>query len=219
MTNEIQGQRQGWSVAQVYALAGICLIIGVALGYLFRGSQSAPAQPNNVAQAASATGASTTGTPQMPSLDDLKRMADKQAEPLTLKLKDDPKNPDLLKQVAKIYEAAHQFKEAASYYARALDVNPKDVPARTEMASCLYYGGDIDGALAQLQQALKVDPRDANSLFNLGMIKWQAKQDATGALAAWQELLKSNPKLSADRKAQVQKLIADAQKSRLAPGQ
>ncbi len=155
----------------------------------------------------------------MPSLDDLKRMADKQAEPLTLKLKDDPKNPDLLKQVAKIYEATHQFKEAASYYARALDVNPKDVPARTEMASCLYYGGDIDGALAQLQQALKVDPRDANSLFNLGMIKWQAKQDATGALAAWQELLKSNPKLSADRKAQVQKLIADAQKSRLAPGQ
>jgi len=30
-------------------------------------------------------------------------------------------------------------------------------------------------------------------------------------VAAWQQLLKSNPKLSAERKAQVQKLMADAQ--------
>jgi cytochrome c-type biogenesis protein CcmH/NrfG len=43
------------------------------------------------------------------------------------------------------------------------------------------------------------------------MIKWQGKQDGKGALAAWQELLKSNPQLSADRKATVQKLMTDAQ--------
>ena len=43
------------------------------------------------------------------------------------------------------------------------------------------------------------------------MIKWQGKQDSKGALAAWQELLKSNPQLSPDRKAQVEKLMADAQ--------
>jgi len=30
-------------------------------------------------------------------------------------------------------------------------------------------------------------------------------------VAAWQQLLKSNPQLSADRKATVQKLMADAQ--------
>jgi cytochrome c-type biogenesis protein CcmH/NrfG len=44
------------------------------------------------------------------------------------------------------------------------------------------------------------------------MIKWQAKQDSQGALDAWRELLKSNPQLSADRKATVQKLMADVQK-------
>jgi cytochrome c-type biogenesis protein CcmH/NrfG len=43
------------------------------------------------------------------------------------------------------------------------------------------------------------------------MIKWQGKQDGKGALVAWRELLKSNPQLSADRKAAVQKLIADVQ--------
>jgi len=81
------------------------------------------------------------------------------------------------------------------------------------MASCLYYNGDVDGAISQLQQSLRVDPKDANSLFNLGMIRWQGKQDSKGAVAAWQQLLKSNPQLSAERKATVQKLMADVQMS------
>jgi cytochrome c-type biogenesis protein CcmH/NrfG len=79
------------------------------------------------------------------------------------------------------------------------------------MASCLYYGGDVDGAISQLQQSLRYDPKDANSLFNLGMVKWQGKKDSKGALAAWQLLLKSNPQLSADRKATVEKLMGDIQ--------
>ena len=79
------------------------------------------------------------------------------------------------------------------------------------MASCLYYDGDVDGAITQLQQSLQDSPKDANSLFNLGMIKWRGKKDSKGAVAAWQQLLKLNPQLSPDRKAQVQKLMADAQ--------
>jgi cytochrome c-type biogenesis protein CcmH/NrfG len=141
----------------------------------------------------------------------MKQMADKKAAPLLEKLKGDPNNSDLLIQVGNIYKSTHQFKDAAGYYDKALQVDPKNVAIRTEMASCLYYNGDVDGAISQLQQSLHYDPKDANSLFNLGMIKWRGKQDDKGALAAWQQLLKSNPQLSADRKAAVQKLIADVQ--------
>jgi cytochrome c-type biogenesis protein CcmH/NrfG len=77
------------------------------------------------------------------------------------------------------------------------------------MASCLYYQGDVDGAISQLQQALRYDPKDANSLFNLGMIKLQGKKDTKGALAAWQLLLNTNPQLDAGRKNRVQQLIAN----------
>ncbi|MGC1160481.1 MAG: tetratricopeptide repeat protein [Candidatus Sulfotelmatobacter sp.] len=115
----------------------------------------------------------------------------------------------MLNQAGNTYEAAHQFKEAVGYFDKALQVDPKNVAIRTEMASCMYYNGDVDGAISQLQQGLHYDPKGANSLFNLGMITWQAKKDGKGALAAWQELLKSNPQLSADRKATVQKLMAD----------
>ena len=40
------------------------------------------------------------------------------------------------------------------------------------------------------------------------MIKLNGKKDGKGALAAWQRLLKSNPQLSEERKATVQKLMA-----------
>lgn len=148
----------------------------------------------------------------MPSLEDMKRMADKKAEPLLAKLKNDPRNADLLNQVGLIYKSTHQFKEAADYYQKALDADPKNVAARTDLASCLFYQGDADGAIQQLQQSLNYDPKDANSLFNLGMIRLQGKNDPNGAVNAWQQLLKSNPKLASDKKTEVEKLIADARK-------
>ena len=206
MANDVEG---GWTPAQVYAMAGICLFIGVVLGYLFRGSESHTAQTQAVSQAASAASPASAPAPQMPSLEGMKHMADKQAEPLLAKLQADPKNADVLKQVAKIYESAHQFKDAATYYGKALEVDPKDVPTRTQMASCLFYTGDVDGSLAQLEQALKIDPKDVNSQFNLGWIRMQGKNDAKGALAAWTQLLKTNPQLEPAKKAQLEKLIAD----------
>ena len=217
MANEPTTQPTGgssWQALQVYALAVICLGVGLAIGYLFRGSQSPapPAQPSASAPAnaqPSAPAGAMGG--HMPSLEQMKQMADKKAAPLLEKLKSDPKNSDLLSQVGNIYKSTHQFKEALGYYNKAVEVDPKNVAIRTELASCLYYNGDVDGAISQLQQALRYDPKDANSLFNLGMIKWQGKQDSKGAVAAWQQLLKSNPQLSAERKATVQKLMADAQ--------
>ena len=148
----------------------------------------------------------------MPSLDQMKHMADKKAEPLLAKLNDNPKDVDALKQVAGIYEATHQFKDAAGYFGKILEVNPKDTAIRVEMASCLYYDGDVDGALTQLQRAVQDNPGDANSLFNLGLIRLRGKNDMKGARQAWQQLLKSNPKLAPDKKAQVEKLVAELNK-------
>jgi cytochrome c-type biogenesis protein CcmH/NrfG len=149
----------------------------------------------------------------MPTLDQMKHMADKQAAPLLAKLKDDPNNPALLGQIAKVYETTHQFQEAAVYLGKAVQADPKNVATRTELASCLYYGGDIDGAISQLQQVLQLKPNDANSLFNLGLIRWKGKNDSKGALVAWQQLLSSNPTLDSKKKAQVQKLMAAAQQA------
>ena len=196
-----------WRATQVYTMAAVCLVVGLAIGYLFRGSQpQAAASPS---PSAAVKSGAPGGMQQMPSLEQMKHMADTKAQPLFEKLKTDPNNSDLLFQVGNIYKATHQFKEAIEYYQKASQNDPKNMAIRTELASCKYYTGDVEGAITELQQSLKLNPKDANSLFNLGMIKWQGKQDASGALAAWQQLLKSNPELSPERKAAVEKLIAE----------
>jgi cytochrome c-type biogenesis protein CcmH/NrfG len=196
-----------WRPRVVYAMATVCLLLGLAIGYLLRGSESQPAVASSATQPHPQGAAS--GSMQMPSWEQMKTMADKQVDPLLAQLKSDPMNKDLLLQVAYFYKSAHQFKDAAAYFDRALQVDPKNTVAQTEMASCLYYDGDIDRAIAALEAALKLKPHDANSLFNLGMIRWKGKQDATGAIAAWKELLKTNPKL--EKKPIVERMIAEAQ--------
>ena len=204
-----------WTATQTYAMAAICLVIGVVVGYLVRGSANAavPAAPAAAEVQPAATAPQPGPMPQAtPSLDDMKRMADKQAEPLLAKLKTDPTNVDLLNKTALTYKAAHQFKEAIVYFQKALDVDPKNVPIRTDMASCMYYTGDVDGALAQLDKSLTYDPKHAGTLMNIGIIKWRAKNDVNGAISAWQTLLKLNPNFP--QKDVIQHLITEARQQK-----
>jgi cytochrome c-type biogenesis protein CcmH/NrfG len=205
--SETDNTGSAWRPEVVYGMAFVCLILGVLVGYLVRGSASSPivsteSAGRNVASAAS-------GAPQpTPTLDQVKQLAERQVRPVLDELKKDPENENLLIRAAYLYKSTHQFSEAASYFAKALAIDPKNVSARTEMASCLYYGGDVDGALAQLNQSLRYDPKDVNSLFNLGMIQWKGKNDAASAIATWQELLRRHPDL--DRRITVEQMIAEA---------
>jgi len=205
---------QSLQAKQVYFMAAICLAFGLGIGYVSRGFESpASAATANVRAVSPAQTTAHAGGAHMPghtpSLDEMRRLADHEAAPLLAKLKSTPKDSALLMQVGAIYHTTHQFKEAAAWYDRAVQADPKNVALRNKLASSLYRAGDVDGAIAQLNQALTYDSKDANSLFNLGMIRLQGKGDGKGAVAAWQQLLKSNPQLSAQRKAEVQKLMAD----------
>ena len=191
-----------WTPGQVGLLAAVCLILGLAGGYFLPAGKAAnSAQPPAVASAPKVPH-------PMPTMEQMKALADANAAPLLEKLKTTPNDAALLAQVGAIYNSMHQFKEAAQYYDKSLKLDPKNVPLRTELASSLYYSGDVDGALAQLDQALNYDPKDTNSLFNIGVIRWKGKKDAPGAIAAWQQLLKVHPDL--DRRPIVEKMITEA---------
>ncbi len=214
-----------WKPAQTYTLAVICLVIGLAIGYFLRGSAS----PTETAAATTAPQATAgtqlmqpaqdphggmAGQQRMPSLDDMKRMADQQAAPLLAKLKTDPNNADLLNQIGVIYRTTHQFKTAIDYYQKALAINPKNVGARTDMASCMYYLGDADGALEQLNKSLAYDPKHMGTLINIGIIKWKGKDDVNGAIAAWEQALKLDP--TPKEKEVLEHMIAQASQQRQA---
>jgi len=197
----------GLPAGRVYPLAAAALLIGLGIGYFGIGARKAP--PPAAPRASSPPGKPTLpGGHPKPTIEQMKAMADAKVAPLLEKLKTDPKNTALLNQIAGTYLATHQFKEAADYFRKSLEWNPNDNSVRTALASDLYYSGDTDNALDELDKVLKKDPNDIDALFNLGMIRFKGKNDAAGAIAAWQQLLKTHPDL--DRKLTVEQLIAKA---------
>src|SRR5664279_2921766 len=107
-----------WTAPQTYAMAAVCLLVGVLVGYLVRGSAKPTMQatPSAETQQAETMPPHGMGQQGMPTMEDMKRMADKQVDPLLTKLKADPNNVELLNQIALTYKATHQFKEAIVYY-------------------------------------------------------------------------------------------------------
>jgi len=197
-----------WTTLQAYTLAVLCLLAGIAGGWLLRGSQS-PAAPAEslAAQAPAGMGA---GMSSQPSPDQMKAMGDAQAKPLLDKLKTDPNNADLLVSIGNVYYDTQQYPVAISYYQQALKLQPANTSVRTDMATAYWYAGDADTAIAEFKKSLSYEPNKANTLFNLGIVEWQGKMDINDAVATWQKLLDTNPNYEAKDK--VLDLIAQAKK-------
>jgi cytochrome c-type biogenesis protein CcmH/NrfG len=202
---------KSWSNAQSYTMAGICLILGIVVGYLVH----APAVANP--STPTATVAPPPRAPaSMPTSQDLKRMADKQVAPLLEQLQKHPNDPELLTKIGTAYLAAQQFESAQQYLEQSVSLKPTP-ETLNELSFVRYSAGDVDQAIAILNRALKQDPKNAKVLFNLGMFQWHGKSDPTAAIAAWQAFLKANPK--DPKRAQVEHMIAQAkQHLNIAPG-
>ena len=206
-----------WTSVQAYTLAVVCLLLGIAGGWLIRGSQAAGPEAAVSSTPVAAPGAGSSGAEAQPSADQMKKMADTQAAPLLEKLKSDPNNGELLANIGNIYYDTQQYSTAIDYYQRALKSQPSNTGVRTDMATAYWYNGNADGAIVEFDKALRFEPNSPNALFNLGIVKWQGKMDVQGAVAAWQKLLATNPNYEGKEK--VQQLIAQAKKhSEVKPG-
>lgn len=197
-----------WTDVQAYTLAVICLLVGIAGGWFLRGSQS-PAIAATAQSASLAPGA-TTAANEQPTAEQMKKMADTQAAPLLEQLKSDPSNADLLTRIGNIYYDTQQYPTAIEYYRQALNLQPTNASLRTDFATAIWYTGDADTAIAEFNKALSYEPNKSNTLFNLGVVKWQGKMDINGAVAAWQKLLDTNPNY--ENKDRVLELMAQAKK-------
>lgn len=184
-----------WTASQAYTMAVVCLLLGLAVGYLLRGSSAAP-----LAQAAVATpSAQELGPAQIPGMGGMPAgqpntdLADKAVAPMLQALQQNPKDTATLTNIGNTYYDAKIYDKAIQYYAEALKIAPKNVNVRTDMATAYWYLGDADHAVAELEKSLALEPTHAQSLFNLGIVKWQSQKDPQGAIAAWQKLIQTNP--------------------------
>jgi cytochrome c-type biogenesis protein CcmH/NrfG len=189
---------------QTYVLAAFCLVLGVALGYLFRGSASPAVQ----AASANSNGTQSQSTEPQLTPEQQKVMVEQAVAPLLATLKTNADDFNTLVQVANLYYDGRQYPEAIKYYQLAVKSQPTNSDLLTDLGTAIWYTGDADGAIAEFQTALKYRPDHPGTLFNLGIVRWQGKGDPKGAVQAWEELLKRNPNYP--EKQEVEEYIARA---------
>jgi cytochrome c-type biogenesis protein CcmH/NrfG len=176
-----------WTNTQAYVLAVFCLLLGVALGYLFRGSASP------TVQAAATTVPQGGGQQAQQSDSNMQAALAQAAGPLLDAVNQNPKDYDSLVELGNLFYDAKQYPSAIQYYDRALTIHPENLDVRTDMGTAYWYTGNADKAIAAMETSLKYRPGHPQTLFNLGWIRWQGKADPKGAVEAWEELLKTNP--------------------------
>jgi cytochrome c-type biogenesis protein CcmH/NrfG len=232
MSDETLTERKlaGWKPAHSYLIAAMCLLLGLAGGYLAHDlSSRSAANPGAGLQSSSKAG--TGAMNQMPPVNagpdsaneaspagaaaasqmtpqELQQALGQQLPPLMERLKSDPKNVEILATIGNLYFDARQYREATTYYGRALQIDPRNTSVRTDLGNSYFYLGNADRAITEFQTVLKTEPNQANALFGLGVVEWRGKMDAKAAVASWQKLLDTNPTF--ERRDMVARMITQA---------
>jgi cytochrome c-type biogenesis protein CcmH/NrfG len=109
-------------------------------------------------------------------------------------LKGDPKNLTALVQLGNLYFDSGDADKAIEVYSRALEQDPKNADVRTDLGIMYRRKGEFDRAVAEFQKAAEMNPTHVNSRYNLGIVLLHDKSDMKGAIKAWEDFLKVEPK-------------------------
>jgi tetratricopeptide (TPR) repeat protein len=176
------------SDAIAFGIAGI--VFGLLAGWII-GSQQAGMRPGIappvVQQQAAAAPASGSGATRAAILDEaqvnaLKSVAAREASNATPRV-----------QLGNLYFDAERYEDAIKWYEEAVKLSPNDVNLSTDLGVSYYYLNQADRALEQFNRSLKLDPKHAKTLLNLGIVKAFGKQDLQGASEAWQQVITLAP--------------------------
>ncbi|MGH9143888.1 MAG: tetratricopeptide repeat protein [Vicinamibacterales bacterium] len=174
------------SDAVAFGIAGI--LFGLIAGWII-GSQQATGRPPAAAQPAAQQAATSTAgaTSRAAVLDEtqvnaLKTVAEREISNATPRV-----------QLGNLYFDAERYDDAIKWYGDALKLAPDDVNVSTDLGVSYYYSNQPDKALTQFDRSLRLDPKHAKTLLNVGIVKAFGKQDLDGAESAWKQVLAIAP--------------------------
>src|SRR6185503_14139648 len=114
---------------------------------------------------------------------------------LAQRLQSNPNDPQGWTMLARSYSSMEKYSDAASAYAKATELNPKDADLLAEyaFATAMSEGRSLEGKpLEIINRALKIDPNNAKALQLAGSAAFQAK-DYKNAIDYWTRVLKQVP--------------------------
>ncbi len=212
MANTTSSQSQN-TLAVISAVAGI--LFGIIVGYTLAMSGVGPAGRLAPAAAGAIAGApvvapdASAAPPQASGV-----VNEAELQNWRTILTNDPKNVRAAIELGNRLYDAGRYGEAAQYYQQAFALDPRNINVSTDLGTALWYTGRADDALAQFQKSLAIDPAHTQTLFNQGIVLLNGKQDAVGAIAAWEKLRAAAPGSAEAQKAAG--LIEDARRKAVA---
>jgi tetratricopeptide (TPR) repeat protein len=88
---------------------------------------------------------------------------------------------------------AGQTDEAVDSFSDAITLQPDAGEAWHQRALARYHAGDVNGAIHDLEETVRLEPRDFSAFRTLADIA-AARDDWKGAYAAWQKVMELDPK-------------------------
>ena len=79
------------------------------------------------------------------------------------------------------------------------------------MATAYWYMGNADKAIAEFNKALTYEPNKPNTLFNLGLVKWQREEGQCGRDGGLGKAA-GEPTRTTKEKDKVKQMIAEAKR-------
>jgi cytochrome c-type biogenesis protein CcmH/NrfG len=200
----------GSNTALLAASCTASLLFGVIVGYIMGSG-------GTVGSSAAGLYAAPTSAPTGPTAAPAPTGVVNEAELRAYKdiLARDPRNVATATILGNLLYDAGRYTEAIPYYQQAFALDSRNADLSTDLGTALWYSGRPDEALSQYKQSLAADPKHAQTLFNMGIVRLEGKQDPLGAIEAWADLLVTNPAYpEADK---VKRLISEAQQKIVAP--
>jgi len=97
-------------------------------------------------------------------------------------------NPVVLDLIGHVHTMLGEEDEALKWYSRAVASQPRSVPFLVNMANCQMYVGDLEGAKATLQKALRLSPGNSSAHWILAGLRKAKDRDHVNEM---QQLLES----------------------------
>jgi cytochrome c-type biogenesis protein CcmH/NrfG len=183
---------------EIVITAVVFLGVGFLAGYVYKAQsvpsgsevESAPLSPTDEGPASGAS-AGASGQALPPGHPPI-------ADPATIQMieqqaSQNPNDPAPALQLANLFFDQGQYDQAVPWYQKALQLDPKNVSARTDLGTCFFNLGKPDEALREFRQSLEIDPRHEPTLFNVVVVNLEGKHDLRAAREAWEKLHRLNP--------------------------
>jgi tetratricopeptide (TPR) repeat protein len=173
------------SDAIAFGIAGI--VFGLIAGWIIGAQQATLRAPAPVV-AQQAPDAPASGSQSRAAMLD-----ETQVSALKSVAEREPRNASPRAALGNLYFDAERYEDAIKWYTEALKLSPSDIDVSTDLGVSFYYTNRPDEALTQFGVSLRLDPKHAKTLLNMGIVKAFGKQDLQGASEAWQEVIRVAP--------------------------